>query len=185
MKTQDKYQHGDEWMLRDEAMDARMRANNHHFAEPKKARVKRPRITTREHINVLHDDATIYVLDITHRKPHISAEVMASLRDNKRIAAKLGHSNAVCDLFPMSKLSRMIIKAINKGKTFTYRDELPEGLSGEYAYLNVAPAEISPVKTANIDAQFRKRQKQSAKQLAKAIKQTAQSNDQADVLQVA
>ena len=136
--------------------------------------VKRPRITIAEHINVLHDDATIYVLDITHRKPHISAEVMASLRDNKR---QPSFTEACNDLFPMSKLSRMIVKAINKGKTFTYRDE---NLSDEVV-LNNATAD----KTANIDSQFRKRQKQSVKRLAKAIKQTAQSDDQADVLQVA
>ncbi len=134
---------------------------------------KRPRIATR--INVLHDDATVYVLDNTRRKQRITAEVMIALRDNERIANRLGHSVAdVNQLFPYSKISRMIVKAINKGKVHTYRNE---NLSAEVTF------DTTPIyKTADIDSQFRKRQRESIK---RAAKQTAQADAQADILQVA
>lgn len=152
--------------------------------------LRRPRIVTR--INVLHDDATVYLLDNTKpRKRRLPAVCMATIRDRSIVVGEREYSlprqyvnsftgevyntpDHHTDLFPYSKLSRMIVKAINKGKTFTYRDivELPA------LCLNFTPAE----ETADIDQQFRKRQRESIKRYAK---QTAQSLDQAEVLQVA
>ena len=67
----------------------------------------RPRIKTRVHTL---SNAPILVLDNTSRKPRIPAWVVVSMRDNTRIANRLGHDNTVNDLFPMRKMLSMIVK---------------------------------------------------------------------------
>ncbi len=139
-------------------------------------KTSRPRINRYDHINVLHEDAPIYILDNTKRKRRIPAVVVASLRDNQRMPS---YTKACNDLFPYRKISAMIIRAINKGKAFTYRND---NLSDEVA-LDTTPVH----RTANITQEFIERQRESIKNYGKRLpkNEESQASAQLPILQVA
>ena len=142
-------------------------------------RAKRPRISQR--IHMLDHDAVIYSIDNTQRKRKVPAVCMATIRDGEITVGDRTYyaveDHAKTDFFPYSKISRMIYKALNKGKVFIYRDE---NLSDEQ-HLNTTPAN----KPVDLDKAFRKQQRRSQRMLEKHKSQNAQEDTQALTLQVA
>jgi hypothetical protein len=143
------------------------------------SRTRRPRVRTRVH--VLHDDAAIYSLQETKRKPRVTAETLVTLKDNKRLLSKLGYTDdevsAINTLIPKRKIWRMFIKSLNKGNVFHYRNN---NLS-DVQHLDTTPFN----KPVNLDKAFIRRQWESAKNYGKRVNRNTQAGAQVSSLQVA
>lgn len=116
----------------------------------------RPRIQVRHQV-ITDSTAAILVADNTRRKPRIPAEVLSTMRNSANHPAFIPECN---DLFHTSKVRMMIIKALFKGKTFSYRNS---NLDQEQ-HLNTTPVG----KTANLTREFIKRQFASQRIMRKA-----------------
>lgn len=136
-------------------------------------KAKRPRI--KNYVQYVKEDTAIYATDpINTRKPKVTAEVMVALRENARQPSFQPSCN---DLFHTRKVWRMLIKALNKGKLFHYRNL---NISNEL-HLDTTPRN----KAVNTDLLFFKKQRESAKSYGKRVKRNTQATAQVLDLQVA
>jgi hypothetical protein len=145
-------------------------------------KIMRPRVNTPVLVKttVLMDKSQVLVYDRTTAKRKIIAAAMKEIMHTQRANAKVCPDTNVSDLLPTRKAKAMYVKAINKRHPFVYRDPKPTELGDEVCF-NTTPMN----KPVDLDAEFRKRQAESAKQYQKSMNRKAQSEDQADSLQVA